>query len=159
MTNSNGHGGKRRGAGRKPNLTFYQEVTIGQTCERLLSSAALRAINRRKRDLFEHQTELSYHWKRVNNLTLEKRKELANTDLLIFHRENIEAELKLLTPFDARDQEVPRLLRISKRPPKGTRDKVIARAARFFNLKPSQVDNIWQKYRRLERALNRKLDC
>jgi len=154
MTNSNGHGGKRRGAGRKPNLTFYQEVKIGQTCERLLASAALRAINRRKRNLFERQTELSYHWKRVNNLTLEKRKELANSDLLQFHRENIEAELKLLKPVDAMDQEAPRLLRISKRPPKGTRDKVIARAARIFKLKPSQVDNIWQKYRRFEKSIN-----
>ena len=95
MTKGNGHGGKRRGAGRKPNLTFYQEVIIGQTFEHLLASAALRAINRRKLNLIEHQTELSYHWKRVNNLTLEKRKELANSDLLQFHKENIEAELKL----------------------------------------------------------------
>ena len=122
MIKGNGHGGKRRGAGRKPNLTFYQEVIIGQTCERLLANAALRAISMQKRDLFEHQTELSYHWKRVNNLTLEKRKELANFYLLQLHRENIEAELKLLKPFDAMDQEALRLFRISKRPPKGARN-------------------------------------
>lgn len=107
----------------------------------------------RKRDLFEHQTELAYHRKRVDNLTLEKRKELANTDLLQFHRENIEAELKLLKPFDAMDQKAPRLFRISKRPPKGARSKVIAQAARIFKLKPSQVNNIWQKYRRFEKSI------
>ena len=82
MTNSNGHGGKRKGAGRKPNLTLHQEIVIGQTCERLLESAALRAFNRRKRDLFENQTELSYHWKSVNKLTLDRRGELIKTELL-----------------------------------------------------------------------------
>ena len=60
MRYGNGHGGKRKGAGRKPNLTLHQEIVIGQTCERLLESAALRAFNRRKRDLFENQTELSW---------------------------------------------------------------------------------------------------
>jgi len=153
MTNSNGHGGKRKGAGRKPNLTLYQEIVIGQTCERLLESAALRAFNRRKRDLFEHQTELSYHWESVNKLTLDKRDELIKTELLKYYEDNIEAELKLFQPYKAMDQKAPRLLQISKRPPKGTRDKVIVRAAKIFKLKPSQIDNIWQKYRRLAKSI------
>ena len=153
MTNSNGHGGKRKGAGRKPNLTLCQEIVIGQTCERLLESAALRAFNRRKRDLFENQTELSYHWKSVNKLTLDRRGELIKTELLQYYEDNIEAEFKLFQPYKAMDQKAPRLLRISKRPPKGTRGKVIARASKIFKLKPSQVDNIWQKYRRLAKRI------
>ena len=153
MTNSNGHGGKRKGAGRKPNLTLHQEIVIGQTCERLLESAALRAFNRRKRDLFEHQTELSFHWKSVNKLTLDRRGELIKTELLQFYEDNIEAELKLFQPYKSMDQKAPRLLRISKRPPKGTRGKVIARASKIFKLKPSQIDNIWQKYRRLAKSI------
>ena len=153
MTNSNGHGGKRKGAGRKPNLTLHQEIVIGQTCERLLESAALRAFNRRKRDLFENQTELSYHWKSVNKLTLDRRGELIKTELLQFYEDNIEAELKLFQPYKAMDQKAPRLLRISKRPPKGSRGKVIARASKIFKLKTSQIDNIWQKYRRLAKSI------
>jgi len=153
MTNSNGHGGKRKGAGRKPILTPHQEIVIGQTCERLLESAALRAFNRRKRDLFENQTELSYHWKSVNKLTLDRRGELVKTELLQYYEDNIEAEFKLFQPYKAMDQKAPRLLRISKRPPKGTRGKVIARASKIFKLKPSQIDNIWQKYRRLAKSI------
>ena len=153
MTNSNGHGGKRKGAGRKPILTLHQEIVIGQTCERLLESAALRAFNRRKRDLFENQTELSYHWKSVNKLTLDRRGELVKTELLQYYEDNIEAELKLFQPYKAMDQKAPRLLRISKRPPKGTRGKVIAGASKIFKLKPSQIDNIWQKYRRLAKSI------
>ena len=153
MKNSNGHGGKRKGAGRKPNLTLHQEIVLGQTCERLLARAALRAFNRRKRDLFEHQTELSYHWQSVNKLTLDKRDELIKTELLKYYEDNIEAELKLFQPYKAMDQKAPRLLRISERPPKGTRGKVIARASKIFKLKPSQIDNIWQKYRRLAKSI------
>ena len=153
MTRNNGHGGKRKGAGRKPNLTLYQEIVIGQTCERLLESAALRAFNRRKRNLFEHQTELSYHWKSVNKLNLDKRDELIRSELLQYYEDNIEAELKLFQPYTAMDKKDPRLLRISKRPPKGTRCKVIARASKIFKLKPSQIDNVWQKYRRLAKSI------
>ena len=153
MKNSNGHGGKRKGVGRKPNLTLHQEIVIGQTCERLLASAALRAFNRRKRDLFEHQTELSYHWQSVNKLTLDKRDELIKTELLKYYEDNIEAELKLFQPYKAIHQKAPRLLRISERPPKGTRGKVIARASKIFKLKLSQIDNIWQKYRRLAKSI------
>ena len=89
----------------------------------------------------------------MNKLTLDKRDELIKTKLLKYYEDNIEAELKLFQPYKAMDQKAPRLLQISKRPPKGTRDKVIARASKIFKLKPSQIDNIWQKYRRLAKSI------
>ena len=114
MTNNNGHGGKRKGAGRKPNLTLYQEIVIGQTCERLLESAALRAFNRRKRDLFEHQTELSHHWESVNKLTLDKRDELIKTELLKYYEDNIEAELKLFSHIKQWTKRLPACYKFPK---------------------------------------------
>jgi hypothetical protein len=80
------------------------------------------------------------------------------------HRGDLESWLheRAGTPFDYHygkyADEAPRVWRVSTKPPRGTRKRIMAEIAERFSLSESAVDNLWQAYRRFVRDLNKEID-
>lgn len=154
MTSCDRHGGKRRGAGRKPKWDPLFKLRVGQDCERLFREASKEALNQNKGKILNEETELDYLWKQVALIPVNLRSKWLREEFSDFHVQDIEAELKLLNSNNNTAQSNNRIIRISKKPPRGTRKMILSKIASKYSLSTKQVDNLWQAYRRLENSLS-----
>ena len=70
MTSCDRHGGKRRGAGRKPKWDPLFKLRLGQDCERLFREASKEALNQNKGKILNEETHLLFgHWAALEGFT------------------------------------------------------------------------------------------
>jgi hypothetical protein len=165
----NGHGGKRKGAGRPRKWSFDDVLRIGQACEAQWRKAQKNAYDASHDVLFRERTDLSTVWKQAKQVPIQDRGVWRNSEAGQQHSADVDEELESLQTYGAEKPsaaiagdgdghdtvigaaEVPtRLVEISNKPRRGTRTKIIADVAAKTGLPPSQVDNLWQAYRRFE---------
>ena len=153
----NNHGGARAGAGRKPKWDFYTRLAIGQACEIKWRGASEQA-KRSNLSALAYGDEFRAIQDKLQHIPEARRKAWAS--------ENLEDQLgdfeswlhaRSETHFDedtgVYQHEPQRIFRISERPHRGTRKRIIKEVAMEIGLPESTVDNLLQEYRRLERKL------
>ena len=152
----NKHGGARRGAGRPVKWTFELVFTVGQTCEVEWRRAEKAAFDARLSALPNTPQIRALH-EGFRKIPVEQRRAWRQGDAYEDHSGDIEALIhaRVKTPFDeetARFERVaPRLVTVSSQPFRGTRGRIITEVALLAGLNESVVDNLWQKFRRIER--------
>lgn len=154
----NSHGGARDGAGRPRKRQFEDVLRVGQICESKWHAASKDALNRRFKALPYQEDIRSLH-EGVNTLSVAQRKAFLASESYEDHRGDVEALLhaRAGTAFNKIDAtfvtQAPRGVRLSSKPPRGTRRQIIGEIAKQTGLSESTVDNLWQEYRRFERAV------
>lgn len=152
------HGGARRGAGRPRKWIFDDVLTIGQACEVKWREASKRAVEARFAAL-ANQDKIQALWEGVQAIPVPQRKAWLESEAYKDHSGDIESWLhaRAGTPFNDVTAnykgKAPRVVTLSTKPPKRTRQRIIAEIAKQFGLPDSAVDNLWQAYRRFEREL------
>lgn len=153
-----GHGGPRLGAGRPRKWSFEAVLTIGQSCEVKWREASTEAFAARLAAL-PHADEIGARWEEVQAIPVWQRKAWIESEAFEDHSGDIGSWLhkRAGTRFDDETATyagaAPRLVTLSTKPPRGTRQAIIREVATNTGLVESQVDNLWQEYRRFEREL------
>ncbi len=153
MSNSNKHGGKRKGAGRKPKWGIHFLITRRA---RLRKSFRQEEEVAKKKAIDEHfrtDSDLSELWRSVNMVPISSRSNWLKSEAGDQHISDIEDELKAFRAVSANISPASRLLKIPTKPPRGSRLRIISEIAEKYSLSAKQVDNLWQEYRRFERSL------
>ena len=154
----NRHGGARSGAGRPPKWSFDHVLTIGQACEVKWRDASKLAVEARFAAL-ANQEKIQALWEGVQAIPVPQRKAWLESEAYKDHSGDIESWLhaRAGTPFDDvtanYEGKAPRVVTISTKPPKGTRQRIVGEVAMETGQSESVVDNLWQAYRRFEREL------
>ena len=151
MNDVSKHGGKRAGAGRKTKWTLEYVLEVGLACEKLWRAEQQAAFERRKDNALSNTLDIGQHYKNIQAIPVNKRAAWLETEAADIYFYDFEAEIEQLN--DPRSPANPenRVFSFSNRPPPGTRALIIEKMSIDFGLKPKQVDNIWQQYRRFER--------
>lgn len=150
MSQRSTHGGKREGAGRKPKWPFFFKIDVGQACERLWRETMEKADQASRSEMFSEKSELAVYWRKAAQVPVAERKEWRDSEEGKLHHDDVEIELSALSPEQPENQPVPRIVQISRKPPRGSRKRITEAVAREFGILPQQVDNIWQQYRKFE---------
>jgi hypothetical protein len=179
MNDKKTHGGKRKGAGRKPNWSFDDVIRIGQACEVHFRAVAHAEFEKRTNALISNEViELKTSYQKALKI-LEENKEArvsnnaiernaghpkAQTILIgkmqewlkdenggIQHMLDVSEEIVSLNEMTGTAQPNNRVFQIACKAPKGTRSRIIKIVAEEYGLQTTQVDNLWQRYRRFER--------
>jgi hypothetical protein len=122
------HGGKRAGAGRKPKWSFDDVLAVGQMCEARWRAAEVAEFEKNNATMFSEQSDITSH--QVSDM---------------------EVELECLNEQLSGAPTQNPVFSISKKPPRGTRKKVLEEVAAKFCITVKQADNLWQEYRRFLR--------
>ena len=182
----NKHGGARRGAGRPRKWSLWVVVGVGQACQAKWYTACSDALEARRATLPYAEKIRTLH-KNAQSIPVKDRKDwlgiadeerrkdlLRNADdearkdelenAYEAHRGDFESWLHAWagTPFNEEagtyQGEAPRGYSVSDKPPKGTRLRIIKEVAMESGLNETEVDNLWQAYRRLEREIQDHLE-
>ena len=149
------HGGHRQGSGRKQKWSFSYMLKIGQACEEMHQAAKDLAFEERKTKLlYGNLTGLTEVWDEVAKIPVSERKSWQNSEEGDAHRDDVRNELISLNELEFGKKTTNAVFSVSNRPAKGTRERIIEEVASEFGLKPKQVDNIWQQYRRFEKSIS-----
>jgi hypothetical protein len=153
MNDKKTHGGKRKGAGRKPNWSFDDVIRIGQACEVHFRAVVHAEFEKRKNELISNDvTDLEDLFQNAQSIHVEDRQEwLTDENGGAQHLADVEEELATLNATMEGTDPKNRVFQIVGKAPKGTRSRIIKIVAEEYGLKAKQVDNLWQRYRRLER--------
>lgn len=143
----NGHGGKRKGAGRPRKWSFDDVLRIGQACENRYREAKKLVLDKAKQEFFAEKSDLNQAWRDVNRVPINLRSAWHRTPDAESHAFDVEVEVGSL---DSGNSPPSRIVTLSTRPPKGTRKRIIKEVAVLYGLTCNQVDNLWQAYRRFE---------
>jgi hypothetical protein len=98
-------------------------------------------------------------WEGVQAIPVPQRKAWLESEAYKDHSGDIESWLhaRAGTPFDDEtanyEGKAPRVVTLSTKPPKGTRQRIVGEVAMETGQSESVVDNLWQAYRRFEREL------
>ena len=152
MSDKKAHGGKRKGAGRKPTWSCDDVIRIGQACEVRFRAVVHAEFEERKNALISNDvTDLEDLFQTAQSIPVEDRHEwLKDENGGAQHLADVEEELATLNAaMDGTDPK-NRVFRVVGKAPKGTRSRVIKIVAEEYGLKAKQVDNLWQRYRRFE---------
>ena len=152
MTNSKKHGGKRKGAGRKPKWDLLFKLRVGQDCESLFRQEEELAKKKAIDEHFSTETEIKNVWDKVHKIPIPRRSTWLKSEAGDQHISDIEEELETLRATTANISPASRLLKIPTKPPRGSRLRIITEIAEKYSLSAKQVDNLWQEYRRFERS-------
>jgi len=144
---SNGHGGRRRGAGRKRKWDMSFKIKIGKLCERLSERMARLAFAERKNVLFEQQSDIAAVQKTAQGIAPDKRKSWRASPDGQQHADDMEEELATLNRDFVLTAPQKRVFTVSTKPKRGTRKCILSLVARKYLLSTKQVDNMWQFYR------------
>ena len=152
MANCNKHGGKRKGAGRKPKWDLLFKLRVGQDCESLFRQEEELAKKKAIDEHFSTETEIKNVWDKVHKIPIPRRSNWLKSEAGDQHISDIEEELETLRATTANISPASRLLKIPTKPPRGSRLRIISEIAEKYSLSAKQVDNLWQEYRRFERS-------
>lgn len=160
----NRHGGSRRGSGRPRKWTFDDILTIGGACEVKWRSACQAAFEARLRSL-PHAKEIRELHDAIDNIPLAERKAWLQSEEFEDHSDDVAALLhkragnELVGGVEVEGEtyggdyegKAPRIISISRKPKRGTRQRIIAEVAIDFAIGESAVKNLWGAYRRFAR--------
>ena len=152
MSNSNKHGGKRKGAGRKPKWDLLFKLRVGQDCESLFRQEEELAKKKAIDEHFSTETDIKNVWDKAHKIPIPRRSNWLKSEDGDQHISDIEEELETLRATTANISPASRLLKIPTKPPRGSRLRIISEIAEKYSLSAKQVDNLWQEYRRFERS-------
>ena len=152
MNDKKTHGGKRKGAGRKPNWSFDDVIRIGQACEVHFRAVVHAEFEKRKNELISNDvTDLEDLFQNAQSIHVEDRQEwLTDENGGAQHLADVEEELATLNATMEGTDPKNRVFQIAGKAPKGTRSRIIKIVAEECGLQTTQVDNLWQRYRRFE---------
>ena len=148
------HGGRRQGSGRKQKWSFSDMLKIGQVCEEMHQAAKDLAFNKRLDELTKDQSELRTVWGYAASMPVSERKAWRASEAGERHVDDVKNELISLNAERSGEETTNAVFSVSNQPAKGTRKRIIEDVASEFRLKPKQVDNIWQEYRRTVKRMN-----
>lgn len=153
MNDKKAHGGKRKGAGRKPKWSFDDVLKVGQACEVRFRKVINAEFENRKSALFSNDViELKRAFDGSRSILKEDRQEwLKDENGGAQHHADVEEELATLNATMEGTDPKNRVFQIVGKAPKGTRSRIIKIVAEEYGLQTTQVDNLWQRYRRFER--------
>jgi hypothetical protein len=150
------HGGKRAGAGRKPALSFFQEIAVGGECERLwLALADRKALAQHDRQI--RALGIRDEQGRLNRIPLPLRKmpqEEKRGDGLTVSETLAEVSQEIDIALAA-----GRLVSIPLKRPRSSHAKIIARVIEWcvqnysIKITTRRTEHCWKKFRSLERQL------
>jgi hypothetical protein len=153
MNNSRNHGGKREGAGRPRKWSFEDVLKIGQDCEVRFKEILRAAYEAQKTTLISNAVvELKEHHDEVQSIPLEHRQEwLKDEATRSQYMLDVGEEIESINSMAGIAEPTNRIFQITGKAPKGTRSRIMKIVAKKYGLKTSEVDNLWQAYRRFER--------
>ena len=145
------HGGKRPGAGRKTKWSLDEVLAIGLACEKRWQNAKAASLNKKKSELTSIQSDLKDTWSIATQVPISERKAWLNSEEGKAHLGDVREEIVTLNEQRPDTEPTNALFTLSAKPPIGTRKQIIEEIAVEFGIRLKQTDNIWQRYRRLER--------
>ena len=134
-------------------------MRVGQACEAKWREASAHALEARFAAM-RGAKEIRTLWKRAKDIPVKERGAWHSSEAFEDHVGDLEAWLheRVGTKVDAVSGEfpraAPRIVGLSAKPPKGTRQRIIDEVAKELALAKKSVDNLWQAYRRFERDLH-----
>ena len=145
------HGGKRAGAGRKLKWSFDDVLAVGQMCEARWRAAEVVEFEKNKATRLSEQSDIASLHVSSGEVLIPDRRTWLKSESGERHRDDMEVELECLNEQLSGALTQNRVFSISKKPPRGTRKKVLEEVAAKFCITVKQADNLWQAYRRFER--------
>jgi hypothetical protein len=145
------HGGKRAGAGRKPKWSFDDVLAVGQMCEARWRAAEVAEFEKNNATMFSEQSDITSHQVSAREVPIPDRRAWLKSESGERHRDDMEVELECLNEQLSGAPTQNPVFSISKKPPRGTRKKVLEEVAAKFCITVKQADNLWQEYRRFLR--------
>jgi hypothetical protein len=147
MSDKKAHGGKRKGAGRKP-VDFNLVLKVGQA----YSELERQEYEAQKYALLNDETNLQEFFHEINSIPVAERKGFIGSDYHLEHSASVDDELKTLgQPADVHENS-SRLIYITM--PYGSMTRIRKEVAEAFGLSEVQVKNYLQKYRAFLEGLN-----
>ena len=117
MTNSNGWGGKRDGAGPKQKYSAAFIVEIGSLCQARLLAARDKAKAKAKDDLTGQLSDLRDHWQKAHQIEQPERQQWLKSDQGKQYIEDVNFEVSELNRSMKTGSETNRLFNLNVKTP------------------------------------------
>lgn len=152
MANRGEHGGKRKGAGRRPKWSHNFKLHIGMLCQTQFREAQKIAENRAIKELISEE-DLQTEFQRSKIIPVPERSAWIKSEEGDDYIASVEAEIAMLNEIRGTGSETNRLFQINTRPPRGTRKSIRDQIALEYSLTDNQVKYIWDEYVKFERKI------
>ena len=152
MTNSNGHGGKRDGAGPKQKYSDAFIVEIGSLCQARLLAARDKAKAKAKDDLTSKDSDLRDQWQKAQQIELPERRQWLRSDEGIQYIDDLNIEVYELNRTLKTGSETNRLFQINSKTPHRARKTIRCEVAAEYSLTENQVKYLWAKYTKIRKT-------
>lgn len=149
MTNSNGWGGKRDGAGPKQKYSAAFIVEIGSLCQARLLAARDKAKAKAKDDLTGQLSDLRDHWQKAHQIEQPERQQWLKSDQGKQYIEDVNFEVSELNRSMKTGSETNRLFNLNVKTPHRARKIIRGQVASEFSLTENQVKYLWAKYTKI----------
>ena len=146
MTNSNGWGGKRDGAGPKQKYDDDFILEIGSLCQARLRAAREEAIKRAKDNLTSQHSDLRDQWQVAHQIEKSKRQQWLKSDQGKQYIEDVNFEVAELNRAMKTGSETNRLFNLNVKTPHRARKIIRCQVASEYSLTENQVKYLWDKY-------------
>ena len=127
--------------------------TFGYNSEKRWQNAKAASLTQKKSELTSIQSDLKDTWSVATQVPISERKVWLNSEDGKAHLGDVREEIVTLNEQRPDTEPTNALFTLSAKPPIGTRKQIIEEIAVEFGITLKQTDNIWQRYRRLERQL------
>lgn len=149
MTNSNGWGGKRDGAGPKQKYHADFILEIGSLCEARLRAASDKANAKAEDDLTSKYSDLRDHWQKAHKIEQPERQQWLNSDKGMQYIDDVNIEVSELNQTLKTGSETNRLFQINSKTPHRARKTIRCEVAAEYSLTENQVKYLWAKYTKI----------
>lgn len=149
MTNNNGWGGKRDGAGPKQKYSAAFIVEIGSLCQARLRAAREEAIKRAKDNLASQHSDLRDQWQIAHQIEQPERQQWLKSDQGKQYIEDVNFEVSELNRSMKIGSETNRLFNLNVKTPHRARKIIRCQVASEFSLTENQVKYLWAKYTKI----------
>lgn len=156
MTNSNGWGGKRDGAGPKQKYSAAFILEIGSLCQARLLAARDKA--KAQDDLTGQLSDLRDHWQKAHQIEQPERQQWLSSDKGMQYIDDVNIEVSELNQTLKTGSETNRLFQINSKTPHRARKTIRCEVAVEYSLTENQVKYLWAKYTKIWKNLNYELD-
>lgn len=152
MTNSNGWGGKRDGAGPKQKYSAAFILEIGSLCQARLMAARDKAKTKVKDDLTGQLSDLRDHWQKAHQIEQPERQQWLKSDQGKQYIEDVNFEVSELNRTMKTGSETNRLFPINFKTPHKARKTIRRDVAEEYSLTENQVKYLWNEHVKLEKS-------
>ena len=152
MTNSNGWGGKRDGAGPKPKYHADFILEIGSLCEARLRAARDKSKAKAEDDLTSKYSDLRDHWQKAHQIEQPERQQWLKSDQGMQYIDDVNFELSELNRTQKTGSESNRIFPINLKTPHKARKTIRRDVAEEYSLTENQVKYLWNKHIKLEKS-------